>query len=621
MVHMLLLQLDYHKYHTLAPTHRPICQIHRRLAIMIYQAHISETTTSLDTPVFSSSAGETHSHLETEGSSSGLNPTVEQQHYSSNLQRTTAADTRPGTAGSGWSMASSVHHRRALPTPNDSVTIVNAITPTIFRDTEEDTNDDEAHSTQDPPKERSGDTEWASWITTIRGPPNADPGYIGTTGPHAKHIELGAAKAAKSFSRDLEVVLVSGAVRFRVLHLIMLRCFFSRGALSSSLPSTIMSSTSTISPNSKRKRSMKTCTENDEEDAEDSKLELELASEDANCQTSSKASPSKKARSSDVTGNSSRKAKSPYTPKSQKSTKPPATDPRTWRNSQVHQDSKINAGNSREQYRLYSGDLKHLEKEITPAGKYIAYLYNEREVERIAWKKHGSPEGWDAYLQKLRVCHNNSTKERKNPFREPGDHSPGVSPLSTISLSLSLPLDVARLKAKFPQPWIFSACWEDLQPRGYCAGRGAEEYLELALSNISEGRLQLPPRPNNLLPSSSSMDQLRDTLKRAPRPTESSDDDTPTGMRSEEDNYGDVSWYWAPIYLDEVNKALITVINEHGVGEVGWSTARWEVRDKVAYTYAKMVVIVAGLMEQAFGWMTIAAPSPRGANKFFMSRA
>ena len=156
---------------------------HRRLATMIYQAHISEPATSPDMPVVSTSAGGIHGHLEAEGSSSGLTPTVEQQKYSPNPQRTSAADTRLGTAKS---MTSSVHHRRALPTLNGSTTVVNVITPTIFRDTDEDTDDEDTHSTESPPKDRSGDTEWASWIATIRGPPGGvDSGYSGTTGPHA----------------------------------------------------------------------------------------------------------------------------------------------------------------------------------------------------------------------------------------------------------------------------------------------------------------------------------------------------------------------------------------------------------------------------------------------------
>ncbi|KAF7972825.1 hypothetical protein HWV62_16918 [Athelia sp. TMB] len=548
-----------------APYSGPNTQTYLPDPIMIYQAHISETNTSLDTPVLSPSTGEMHSHLEAEGSSSGLNLTVEQQHHSSNVQRTTAADTRPGTAGSGWSMASSVHHRRALPTPNGSVTIVNAITPTIFRDTEEDTDDDdEAHSTQDPPKDRSGDTEWASWITTIRGPLNADPGYIGTTGPHASALGRWSSKSTSNLGPPKLPSPFRG----------IWRLFLFQG-------------TTTTSPNSKRKRSAKSYEESDE----DSDNRTKLTSKDANRQTSSHiASPSKKARSSDSdeTRNSARKAKSPSTLKAQNSTKPPATDLTTWRNSQVPPLQQITAGRARARYRLRPSDLKDLRKDFHPVQvedkEYISHLYNEREVERVAWTKHGSPEGWDAYLQKLRVRHDNATRKNKKRFCEPSHNDPGVYSMSAISQSLHP--DVAHLKSRFPQRWIFSACWEHQKSREYDHGFWAKELLQLALSTISKGGLSYPHRPpNTLLPPSSSVNQLRDVLNRAPRPPECGYGDAPPGMRSWEENFpnqGDVHWYWASAYLDEVNKALIAVIKEHGVGKAGWSTARWEVYDKVS---------------------------------------
>ncbi|KAF7985782.1 hypothetical protein HWV62_405 [Athelia sp. TMB] len=335
------------------------------------------------------------------------------------------------------------------------------------------------------------------------------------------------------------------------------------------LPSTIMS-TIAISPNSKRKRSAKTYVESDEEDGYDREL---VSADGVNGHTlAHKASPSKKARSSGATLDSPRKTKS-LSPR--KNTKPPATDPTTWRQSQVPSDKQITAGDARQQYRLHPADLKHLEKDLVPAGKYIAYLYNEREVERVAWSKHGSPEGWDAYLQNLRTRHQNSTTASENAFHEPTRYGAVVS---------TPPSDLEQLEAQFPQPWIFSACLKFLEPTSdeELYFYNPNGFLKTALLDIKNGLLRHPPRPDSRLPSSLSVDQLRDVLQRAPRKPESGDD-VPPGMLSYH-SWPDpeTQWMWAPEYLDEVNEALISLINEHGIGKAGWNTARWEVYDKVS---------------------------------------
>jgi len=45
-------------------------------------------------------------------------------------------------------------------------------------------------------------------------------------------------------------------------------------------------------------------------------------------------------------------------------------------------------------------------------------------------------------------------------------------------------------------------------------------------------------------------------------------------------NQGDIHWNWASSYVKEVKDALIAVIREHGAGQDGWKTVRWEVYDK-----------------------------------------
>ena len=158
---------------------------HRRLAAMIYRAHMLEPAMSPDISV-ANSAAERCGQLEAEGSTSG--PTLQQ--YTPNPQTKSATDARPGTAQTSVSMTSSVLHRRALPIPTGLTTIANVITPAIFRDTDEETNDDEVHSTESPPKDRSGDMEWASWLAAIRGPTyGSDSNHTGTTEPQINGLE------------------------------------------------------------------------------------------------------------------------------------------------------------------------------------------------------------------------------------------------------------------------------------------------------------------------------------------------------------------------------------------------------------------------------------------------
>ena len=153
---------------------------HRRLATMIYQAHISESVTSPNVPVLSTSAAEMRD--EAEGSApSSLPPAADQQHYFPSPEKTTGTEGRPGTAKTGRSMASSVLHRRALPTPNGS----NIVIPPLFRDNDEETIDDESAS-----QDRSGDAEWASWMAAIRGPSGGvDTGHTGAPDPQANVLE------------------------------------------------------------------------------------------------------------------------------------------------------------------------------------------------------------------------------------------------------------------------------------------------------------------------------------------------------------------------------------------------------------------------------------------------
>lgn len=77
------------------------------------------------------------------------------------------------------------------------------------------------------------------------------------------------------------------------------------------------------------------------------------------------------------------------------------------------------------------------------------------------------------------------------------------------------------------------------------------------------------------------MNRLREVLHRAGRaPTIDSYHSLP-GVDRPEDYEGNAGWDWSRDYLAEVQQALIAVIEERGLGDSGWKSARWEVYDKV----------------------------------------
>ncbi|KAJ6546696.1 hypothetical protein DFH09DRAFT_1170781 [Mycena vulgaris] len=78
-----------------------------------------------------------------------------------------------------------------------------------------------------------------------------------------------------------------------------------------------------------------------------------------------------------------------------------------------------------------------------------------------------------------------------------------------------------------------------------------------------------PHRPACLAPTSSSYAKLRDLLARAEDQVEEHED----GCTEE------TAYYWQPECADELFKALIAVIEEHGIEGAGWKSARWEVYD------------------------------------------
>lgn len=66
---------------------------------------------------------------------------------------------------------------------------------------------------------------------------------------------------------------------------------------------------------------------------------------------------------------------------------------------------QIKAGDVKAHYRLGPQDLVGLNFVDHPTERgLMAHLYRERDVERRAWEKHGSPEGWEHQSVENNLC-------------------------------------------------------------------------------------------------------------------------------------------------------------------------------------------------------------------------
>ncbi|KII86494.1 hypothetical protein PLICRDRAFT_700534 [Plicaturopsis crispa FD-325 SS-3] len=289
-------------------------------------------------------------------------------------------------------------------------------------------------------------------------------------------------------------------------------------------------------------------------------------------------------------------------------TRPPPTTPsaqeRTeakWRCSRVGVKTKITQTSALRQYKLQKSDLKGLERQdaetvvrgINEDELGPMYLYTECDVERVAWRKRGGPERFDAFLKKLRRAW--AEKKRVDPETKPFDQpcsyteEHNSSPWHACSgvpsekrlhdLWVATP-DLFRLKMTFA-PWMWQACNRALKDvPEYTSYSNKERHTALGLVEANLGRY--PPRPVVPLPPSPSLDALRAVLERAPCSQGVADDKPPPGITYCHRNEKEVVHLWNSLYLEELFSALVDVIQHHGVEDAGWCSARWEVYDKLA---------------------------------------
>nr|VWO99652.1 Succinate-semialdehyde dehydrogenase (EC [Ganoderma boninense] len=295
-----------------------------------------------------------------------------------------------------------------------------------------------------------------------------------------------------------------------------------------------------------------------------------------------------------------------------------------WRASRVAEDARIAKTLALHEYRLKPRDLDGLaftKKRVTSSGyRHDMFLYSEREVERKAWQRHGGPEGFDAYLDKLRKRHM-TKKDASSPFVQPASYNPGGATRARHRYTDPDPVQIpdknpmcvypnvvppwepydetfvsaerARIREAMP-PWLWEACTRSLHE--LYESQITYGWLERALSEgskwdeLSPMKTALtiaslyPVRPPELLPPSPSIDRLRAVLASAARIPE-----VGVGYGQPVDGLEDLhmhfpdllEWYdWSAEYLERLFAAILDVIEEHGFGAEGWEGVQWEVYDK-----------------------------------------
>lgn len=137
--------------------------------------------------------------------------------------------------------------------------------------------------------------------------------------------------------------------------------------------------------------------------------------------------------------------------------------------------------------------------------------------------------------------------------------------------------ELRRLQMKFP-PWLWDACNNALEDDMNAGDRSYA--LNRVFNPVMATLPRYPIRPTVLLQPSPSIDALRSVLARAPDCANMYKDNF-TGIDMTDHWNGAITYSWSNSYLDDLFNACIGVIREHGVGDSGWRTIRWEVYDMV----------------------------------------
>ncbi|KAJ7165446.1 hypothetical protein C8R43DRAFT_986391 [Mycena crocata] len=301
-------------------------------------------------------------------------------------------------------------------------------------------------------------------------------------------------------------------------------------------------------------------------------------------------------------------------PKVVSTKKPPASkslhivDSKLWRASRLSGLERICASLSLKLYRLKRKELSGLtfEKSETVAkvngedSIVPLHLYREQDVEWLAWEKRGGPDAFEAYLLKRRATYlkRYPGKEFPAPFDfvrnvAPDEGGVTVAQVQAIVDPRVRTAGLHRLKDLFAKKglsWLWGSAANSLvDPRDNLDDVAKENALRRFLAKAS-----YPPHPTIAPPDSPSLSQLRCVVRQGPHYVE-------RDQESHEPNP-----HWRREYLDRVFAALISVIENDGIGSNGWEFARWEVYYCYSHCFGGTVMYHGaelGIFDEGKDWL------------------
>ncbi|KAF5340293.1 hypothetical protein D9611_007853 [Ephemerocybe angulata] len=313
---------------------------------------------------------------------------------------------------------------------------------------------------------------------------------------------------------------------------------------------------------------------------------------------------------------------------------PVVVDESTWRASSIREGTTINKTAVKDEYRIADPAKLGLKPCWEGLIEKVLYgqltnvpmtLYDEREVELAAWRKHGGPDGFQAYLKKL---HETQKKNRPNArFLAPSSYYNNLHPGGYVGI-VSFPAtssssdrfantpELRRLRTRMidkarGDEWLWKECNDLYSLSDSVAGKNAHERCILTAVELLPAYPPRTPPPAVLSPE---FQALKALMEEAPTRGDMNMLGNVIPPKNTHNIRGDeIPWpedyreYWSTGYLTRIYQALINIIGAHGVGDEGWKAARWMVYDE----YRKWDGIHLSLTEaedNAYGWLQSRLP-------------
>ncbi|KAH6905458.1 hypothetical protein BKA70DRAFT_1153141 [Coprinopsis sp. MPI-PUGE-AT-0042] len=308
-----------------------------------------------------------------------------------------------------------------------------------------------------------------------------------------------------------------------------------------------------------------------------------------------------------------------------------------WRPSRIARSRQIAKTKAIQQYRVKDTDLVGLEEKrevihVVIKGRpanVVRIMYNEREVERLAWRRHGGPDGFESYLETLRERY--KARSPDSPFKEPTAYKPSkkrtrrpvlatnIYPPTPSPVLVKLQKRIVRKAAG--KTWLLNTCTEIIQ--GTTDSPFIVPSEEQQIACLRHALDKLPDYPTRTVPPSTLpqvFQNLRTLLDEAP----------PKGARihhhllvSHDVDTGVENLFWTDAYLERVFRALINVIQSRGWGPKSGQAARWMVYDKFSESVGGISVtpLDRPAFDKAHFWVSGHIPERKiGQKMIFCSR-